>query len=54
VSPHRAPVRALITGIGAVVRVNGNLIVSAHLLMPIAHAGLRSGVSLVAGLDYTF
>lgn len=39
---------------GAKVNAWGNLLVSAHLLLPITDAGLRSRPSLVAGFDYTF
>lgn len=52
VSPH-----ALSTGMGAIgAKINAwrNLLLSVNALVPIAHAGLRSRTSLVAGLDYTF
>lgn len=47
----------LTTGMGAVgakMNVWRNALVSANLLVPIAHAGLRSRASFVAGFDYTF
>lgn len=47
----------LTTGMGAVgakINVWRNALVSANLLVPIAHAGLRSRASFVAGFDYTF
>lgn len=49
--------RTLAIGMGAMgakINVWRNLLVSANLLVPIAHAGLRSRASFVAGLDYTF
>lgn len=40
--------------VGAKINLWRNALVSANLLVPIAHAGLRSRASFVAGFDYTF
>lgn len=40
--------------VGAKINVWRNALVSANVLVPIAHAGLRSRASFVAGFDYTF
>lgn len=52
--PRRGDLTLVLGAAGAKVNVSGNLLVSGSLLFPLTKAGLRSRVTTVVGLDYTF